>query len=90
MTDELKKAHEIAGQIAITEMLRVLIASVCQAEEGTAQQEKLAKFEALVVNAINSRRHFADANDQTELYIKESASGFVSRLVASINIDARQ
>ena len=87
MSDEIKKAQEIAGQIAITEILRVLIANLCQATDEATSRANLAKFEELAVNGINSRRHFSEANDETETYIKEVAAGFVSRLVSSVNVE---
>lgn len=86
MSEEIEKAHQIAGQVAITELLRVLIAQHCEGSDETTSKANLARLEELAVNGITARRHFQEVNEQTDTYVKEAAAAFVSRLVSSIRL----
>lgn len=81
---EILKANELAHQIATTEMVRFVLGVIARRDDPADTAAALKAIEAELVNNINGRRHFAEANDATETYIKEAAAGFVSRVISSI------
>ncbi len=84
MSDGTDRANDIAAQIATTEMLRILINEAFYTDDLEEFRRRLSRFEDLAVAGITERRHFPEADDQTENYIREAASGYVSTVVSSI------
>ncbi len=84
MSDDPTRAADIAVQIATTEMLRLVINEALYTDDFKEFQRRLTRFEELAVNEIKNRRNFDDANDATESYIREIASGYVSGILSSI------
>ena len=81
---EIDRANDIAAMIALQELLRIVIGEMCYNDDPTAFRENLRKIEQTAVDGITNRRHFPTANDETEAHIKESASGFITRLMTTI------
>lgn len=78
------QAQRIAGDIATHELLRLIIAEAFFSPDRDEFRRKISALEGSAVNSIMSRRLFPQADDATETYIKEAASGFISRLLGSI------
>jgi hypothetical protein len=85
MSDEqVTRANDLAMQIATAELLRLVLGEVCFHEDRQEFKKRLSILEDAAVASLNSRTHFQSANAETESYIKDAASGFVTRLIASI------
>lgn len=82
--EELARAHDIAQQIALAEMVRFVIGEVFFDRDPQVFRRRLAAIDQGLITSLNSRRLWDQASDETEAVIKESASGYVSRLLASI------
>ncbi len=82
--DQVQKANEIAHQIAVGDILRAIIAEMTHDPSRDVTRARLRAMEEQIVAGLEGRRHFSEANDATENYIKEAASGYVTRIFATI------
>jgi hypothetical protein len=82
--EQLIRANDLAMQIATAELLRLVIGELCFDDNRLKFRTRLAALEDAANKSFHSRRHFPQANDETEEYMKEAACGFVTRLIASI------
>jgi len=81
---QLDRANDIAAQIALTEMVRMLISEFLYHPDRDTFRRRLATFEKETAGALAIRKPFPQADDTTNAYIQSAASGFVSKIVASI------
>lgn len=81
---DITRAHDLAHQIATSELLRLIISEYAHDPDRDSARRKLAALEAAAIDGLRSRRNFPTANDETETYIVEAASQYVTRLFASI------
>lgn len=82
--EERLRAHDIAIQIAHGELLRLIISEAFHSSDRDEFRRRLCVLEETAVSGLTNRRHFPKADDEADTYIKETASGYVSRLFASI------
>lgn len=82
--DQITRANDLAMQIATAELLRLVIGELCFVDDRQEFKKRLSRLEDAAVTSLHYRTHFKDANAESEAYIKDAASGFVSRLIASI------
>ncbi|TPJ52727.1 hypothetical protein [Mesorhizobium sp. B2-6-4] len=84
-TDEIR-IGDIAMQVALGEMLRILIAETCDVFSSDAAdfRNKVNSIRDKSIGGINSRQLFPEANEATEQAIKDGATGYIARLLDSI------
>lgn len=82
--NQLDRAHDIAAQIALAEIVRVLVGDLAFHADQAVFAKRIASIEQAVVTGLNSRTLFASADTETETYVKEAACGYVTRLLASV------
>jgi hypothetical protein len=77
-------AADLAGQIALGEMVRFVIGEIAFDQDADTAKKKLQLAEQSLIASLNSRRIFPNANDFTETTIKELASGYITKMITSI------
>jgi hypothetical protein len=82
--EEIARANDIAAQIAIAELLRVIIAEAFYVADRNEFKSRLRALEEATVSGITNRRLFPNANNAAEQYVKEAASGWITNIFASI------
>ncbi len=82
--DNVMRANEVAGQIAMMELLRILIRDVYADPDPDTFQQRLARLDDEANQSLRSRTLYKQANEATEAYLKEAACNFVTRVIASI------
>lgn len=83
-SEQLARANDIAAQIAIMELLRVLAGEVCYSDDPAEFKRRLQRIENGTVSAILSRQLFPQANAATESYVKEAAAAWVTSALAGV------
>ena len=81
---QINRANDIAAMIALQELVRIVVSEMCYNDDVSIFRDNLRKIEQAAVDGITNRRHFPDANDATENYIKENASGHITRIMTTI------
>lgn len=82
--NEKTGANSVAIQIATQDLLRVIISDVYFSSNPAEFKAKIASLESRTVENLQSRRLFPDASDETEAYIKETASAYITKLLLSL------
>ncbi|MBN7763397.1 hypothetical protein JYP52_19825 [Nitratireductor aquibiodomus] len=75
---------DVAFNLAVMEMVRLLIAEVCFDEDPEAMKQKLGRFEDLAVSGLSARQHFDDLDQATNTKMSELAAHHVTKIVTSI------
>ncbi len=78
------RANDLAQQIALAELIRLAIGELCFTADRKTFRRRMSVFESTVIDGLNRRRIWKEADGVTEAYIKEAASGYVTRLLASV------
>lgn len=73
-----------ASQIALAELIRLLIANAAFHPDETQFRSTISQLESFAVDCLNSRTLFPTAPAETEQYMKDAASGWISNICASI------
>ena len=84
MDEQQRRAHEIAAQIALAELLRTVIAEVFFTADREEFRKRLAHIEALSIDGLARRKLWPKANEETEKYVKAAAEGWISTIIGSI------
>ncbi|MFG1267653.1 hypothetical protein V5F40_06785 [Xanthobacter sp. DSM 14520] len=84
MTPEEQRLHDVAAQIALAEMLRLLLAEVLFDPNAETFRKRLQAFENSAVSSILGRDLGSGMNEYTERLLKELATGWITRLMTSI------
>ncbi|ACS60689.1 hypothetical protein [Rhizobium leguminosarum] len=87
-----KDAHELqaintAWQIAIQEILRMVIRDMYQAGGETAFNTHIKRIEEAAVDSIYTDLRLRGTDEWTEVVVKERASNFVTTLLTSFTYD---
>ncbi len=82
--EQTARAEDLAMQIAMAELLRLVLGELAFDEDRKKFRQKLSGLEEAANISLRSRCHFPSANNATEEYVKEAACGYVSRLIGSI------
>jgi hypothetical protein len=82
--ETIHKANEIAAQIGMMALLRTVIGHVFYTDDAAEFRSKMQGLENKTITFLGDHRHFPNANEVTETYIKEAACGWVSRCLAGI------
>ncbi|MBB2908512.1 hypothetical protein FHR76_004927 [Rhizobium sp. RAS22] len=85
-TNELN-AINTAWQIAIQEILRMVIRDLYRGEGEAQFKEHIKRIEAAAVDSIHTDLRFRGTDEWTELVVKEKASNFVTTLLTSFTYD---
>ena len=85
-TNELQ-AINTARQIAIQEILRMVIRDMYRAGGESHFKEQIARIEEAAVDSIHSDLRLRGTNEWTEVLVKERASNFVTTLLTSFTYD---
>jgi hypothetical protein len=76
-----------AWQIAIQEILRIVIRDMYRAGGEESFNEQIKRIEESAVDSINSDLTLRGTSEWTELLVKERASNFVTTLLTSFTYD---
>lgn len=79
-----QRADDIAAQIALQSLVKVVIARLLQRPDETEFRREIAGFDQVVIAEISAFRLGGSADETTKTAIIEAACGFASRLLASI------
>ncbi|CDZ46143.1 hypothetical protein [Neorhizobium galegae] len=85
-TEELQ-AINTAWQIAIQEILRMIIRDVYHAGGEAALKTQIKRIEEAAVDSIYSDQRLRGTDEWTEVLVKEKASNFVTTLLTSFTYD---
>ncbi|HAU79034.1 hypothetical protein HW571_29325 [Agrobacterium genomosp. 3] len=85
-TSELNTINT-AWQIAVQEILRMVIRDLYRGEGEAQFKEHLERIEAAAVDSIQTDLRFRGTDAWTELLVKEKASNFVTTLLTSFTFD---
>ncbi len=85
-TNELQ-AINTAWQIAIQEILRMVIRDMYHAGGEDHFKEQIARIEEAAVDSIHTDLRLGGTNEWTEVLVKERASNFVTTLLTSFTYD---
>lgn len=83
MTRNERRAHDLAQQIGLMALLRALIASLAPANRDE-MKAFIRALEEKAVTSVEENVPFPDANEATNTFIREAASGYITRILASI------
>lgn len=83
-TRSQQRAADIAAQIALAEIVRVLIREVLMHPSPAQFHARLGQLDALVTDGILARTIWDGADGYTETYIKEAATRWASSLISGI------
>ncbi|MBZ9873495.1 hypothetical protein LB542_21930 [Mesorhizobium sp. BR1-1-9] len=78
------RADDVAGNLALLELLRIVIGEICFSTDPAEFRRRARAFEEAAVRSLSGRTHFEKANQATETYIKEAACAQVTKIMASI------
>lgn len=81
---ERVRANDLAIQIALAEMVRFLIGELCYSSDAAEFKRNMNKAEAVLVGSLSSRTLWDKAKPEDEIYIRETASGYITRLLSTI------
>jgi hypothetical protein len=81
------QAINTAWQIAIQEILRMVIRDIYQADGEAAFLANIKRIEEAAVDSIHSDLRLRGTNEWTEVLVKEKASNFVTSLLTSFTYD---
>lgn len=85
-TGELQ-AINTAWQIAVQEILRMVIRDMYHAEGETAFLSNIKRIEEAAVDSIYTDLRLCGTNEWTQTLVKEKASNFVTTLLTSFTYD---
>ena len=85
-TNELN-ATTTAWQIAMQEILRVVIRDLYHAKGDAHFKEHIERIEEAAVDSIQTDLRFRGTDEWTEVLVKEKASNFVTSLLTSFTYD---
>jgi hypothetical protein len=85
-TNELQ-AINTAWQIAIQEILRMMVRDLYKTGDEAAFQAHIQRIEEAAVDSIQSDLMLRGTNEWTEVLVKEKASNFVTTLLTSFTYD---
>lgn len=85
-TNELQ-AIDTAWQIAIQEILRMVIRDMYRTGGEEHFKEQIARIEEAAVDSIHTDLRLQGTNEWTEVLVKERASNFVTTLLTSFTYD---
>ncbi|TFF20548.1 hypothetical protein E3C22_16705 [Jiella endophytica] len=88
MTDDERRAGDLAIFAALREVVLRLIADVYVADDPEETRRRLVTFEEAVTAALD-RPLYPGANEATDSYMRAVATSYVSELVGSI-VDVRR
>lgn len=71
-------------QIALGEMVRFILGELLYAKEPAEFQRRQQLCETSIVNDLTSSRLWPGADEDTEAYFREAATGYVTRMIALI------
>ena len=83
-TEDMRRVQDLAHSLATSELLRFILGEVAFNADPAIFRKRLQGIEESVVTSLGARRHFPSANDYTDNLIKETACGYVTRMIASI------
>jgi hypothetical protein len=84
--NELQATHT-AWQIAIQEILRMVIRDMYHAGGETAFNTQIKRIEEAAVDSIQADLRLRGTDEWTEVLVKEKASNFVTTLLTSFTYD---
>ncbi len=89
MTTDIKELQAIntAWQIAIQEILRMVIRDMYRAEGEAAFNTHIKRIEEAAVDSIYTDLRLRGTDEWTEVLVKERASNFVTTLLTSFTYD---
>jgi hypothetical protein len=82
--EEQRRAADLAQTTALTELVRLAVAEMAFASNTKSFRTNLSVIEKVAIEALRSRPLLGEADDATEAFVKEAASGFIKHLIASI------
>lgn len=85
-TNEIQ-AINTAWQIAIQEILRMVIRDMYRAGGVEHFKQQIARIEEAAVDSIHTDLRLRGTNEWTEILVKERASNFVTTLLTSFTYD---
>ncbi|MGK9055668.1 hypothetical protein [Neorhizobium petrolearium] len=89
MAPDMKElqAINIAWQIAIQEILRMVIRDIYQSGDEDGFKAHIKRIEEAAVDSIYTDLRLRGTNEWTETLVKERASNFVTTLLTSFSFD---
>ena len=78
------REHDIAAQVALMELMRIVIELVCDTPDPEKFKRRLQAIESAAVERLGDGKRWAHLDEPTETRIKEAAIGWVSRILTSI------
>src|SRR5690606_18422050 len=78
------RAHDLAWQIAMMELLRRVIGESLYHADGTEFYRRLEILERTKVDSLRGRRYFPDQPEAAENVIKETAATIITGLLTTI------
>ncbi|MDX8495894.1 hypothetical protein RFN29_30585 [Mesorhizobium sp. VK22B] len=81
---ERDRADDIAANLALLELLRIVIGEICYSTDPVEFRRRARVIEEAAVSRLSGRTNFHKANAATETYIKEAACAQVTKIMASI------
>ncbi len=89
MTEQTSELQVIntAWQIAIQEILRMVVRDVYKAGDEATFQSHIKRIEEAAVDSIYTGLMLRGTNEWTEILVKERASNFVTTLLTSFTYD---
>lgn len=89
LNHEEQRAHDIAAQLALTELLRIVIGEIVDHAEPSVVRARLQSIEAAAVGGITGRDIFPGADPVAVSFIKEAAANWITTVLASIQPQAK-
>lgn len=77
-------AENAANQIALMELLRLVLSEMLYHEDPQEFRRRVSLFETAAVNGITARTHFPQAPAAVEAHVKETASAMTTKILTSI------
>ncbi|MFQ6161386.1 hypothetical protein [Sinorhizobium meliloti] len=81
---ERTRCDEIAGQLALLELVRFAVGEICFHTDQAVFAQRMQAVEEGIINDLNSRTIFDRAPAETESYIKEAIAAQVTKILTSI------
>lgn len=82
--ENLMRVHDIAYQLALGELVRFMLGEMVFDKDPAVFSDRLRRIEDVLIANLSGRRLYESANESTESMIKESACGYITRLLSSI------